>query len=220
MNKKVIMFFGPPGSGKGTQADMLGEDMNLPVISVGELLRHERDQGTELGSEVADQLASGKLVPDELVEKILEKRLDQPDTAQGFILDGYPRRKHQLSFLEKRLSDFLEQEDKVVVVHISLDDKEVERRVVGRRVCDCGASYHIEYNPPKQDGICDHCGAKLYRRKDDEPEVVGQRLKSYHERIQPLLDYLKKHYTVITINGKETIEQEKGDIRGELDKIL
>jgi len=213
------MFFGPPGSGKGTQADILGKDMGLPVISVGELLRHERDQGSELGREVADRLAAGKLVPDELVEQILDKRFAQNDITPGFILDGYPRKKHQLDLLEERFETMLGQEDKIAVIHIDLDDKEVKRRVTGRRVCDCGASYHLEFNPPAKQDVCDHCGARLYRRRDDEPHVVADRLQSYHERIQPLLDHLKKHYTVITINGKETIKEEKEDIKKGLEKM-
>lgn len=213
------MFFGPPGSGKGTQADMLGEDLGLPVISVGELLRHERDAGTEIGKQVADKLAQGELVPYGIVEDILTQRLSRPDTELGYILDGYPREEEQLDYLEKRFRDNLNQEDKIVVVHISLDDEEIKRRISGRRVCDCGASYHLQYNPPKQEGICDLCGRELYQRKDDKPEVVESRLQSYHKRIQPLLDRLKKGYTVITINGRETIEEEKEDIRQALEKI-
>lgn len=214
--KKVIIFFGPPGSGKGTQADMLGEKLGLPVISPGELLRHERDAGTELGKQVADKLAKGELVNDELVENILDNRLKKDDASAGFILDGFPRDLEQLEYLEKKIHELLKSDDEVMAIYIDVSDKEVESRIGGRRVCDCGAAYHLTKKPPKEEGICDLCGAKIYIRKDDKPEIMAGRLKSFHERIGPILENFKKDGKLIRINGEKEIDE----IKKEIEKIF
>lgn len=221
MNKKIIIiFWGPPGSGKGTQADRLGEKIKLPVISPGELLRHERDKGTILGKQIADRLARGRLVPDEVVERILDARLRKPDARAGFILDGYPRRLSQLRLLKKRLTRLGKENNLVFAFYIKVSDKEVKKRLGGRLVCDCGAEYHTIYSPPKKKGICDLCGGKLYRRQDDAPEIIKTRLARFHKRIKPLLRDWQKYYPLIKINGEQSIEKVGQDIGKEVRKIL
>lgn len=210
--KKVIIFFGPPGSGKGTQSDMLGEKLALPVISPGELLRHERDAGTELGKKVADKMAKGELVPDDLVENILDERLEKDDTKFGFILDGFPRDIDQLEYLEEKFKKILNKDDEVAAVYIDLSDKEVKFRIGGRRVCDCGAAYHLAYKPTKKEGICDLCGAAIYIREDDKPEVMANRLNGFHKRIGPILEIFQKKGNLIKIDGEKDIEVIKNEI--------
>jgi len=221
MNKKIIIiFWGPPGSGKGTQADKLGEKIKLPVISPGELLRHERDRGTALGKQIAARLARGRLVPDEVVEKILDARLKKQDVRAGFILDGYPRRLSQLRFLKKRLARLGGENNLIFAFYIKVSDREVKRRLGGRLVCDCGAEYHTIYSPPKKKGICDLCGGKLYRRKDDAPEIIQARLARFHKRIKPLLRDWQKHYPLIRINGEREIEEVGQEIEKEVEKMM
>lgn len=218
MKKNIIIFFGPPGSGKGTQADILGEALNFPVISPGELLRHERDRGTKLGKQAAGLLAKGLLVSDEIVEDILNKRLKKRDVSKGYILDGYPRREEQLNLLNKRLASY-RQKPKVTAVYIDVHDQEIKKRLSGRRVCDCGAAYHVKYNPPKKQGICDLCGTKLYQRKDDAPVIVRGRLSRFHKRISPILRYFKKDNRFFKVNGEQAIKEIQKEILVKLKKL-
>ncbi len=203
--KIILVFLGPPASGKGTQADMLGKSLDLPVISAGELLRQEQAQKTKNGQKVSLYLKQGELVPDKLIQKILSKRLEQNDVARGFILDGYPRRFEQIQYLEKIKKQFLSADDIFLVFYIDVSDKEAKERVTGRRVCQCGAAYHLKYNPPKNDSVCDVCGRKIYRRQDDEPEIIEHRLKDFHQRIEPILKYFQDKKTLIKINGEQGI---------------
>ncbi len=218
-NKKIIIFFGPPGSGKGTQADMLAERLKLPVISPGELLRAERDAGTPLGKKVAEKLAKGELVDDMLVEKLLDKRLAKKDCANGFILDGYPRDENQLKLLLKRLSISGFDKNNVLGLYIDAYDDSIKKRIAGRRVCSCGASYHLKTNPPQKSGICDLCGAKLYQRADDKPKIVAQRLIRFHQRVGKVLSLFKKNYKLVNINGEKTIMEIKDDIWSVVNKF-
>lgn len=219
--KKVIIFFGPPGSGKGTQADVLGEKLNLPVISPGELLRHERDTGTELGKKVSDKLAKGELVSDELVENILDNRLAKDDAGAGFVLDGFPRDLQQLGYLEKKFKEILTENDEITAIYIDVSDEEVKRRIGGRRVCDCGAAYHLVYKAPRKEGICDLCGAEIYIRKDDKPEIMAGRLERFHQRIGQILENFNheakegafKNSKLIRINGEQEIEKINKEIQ-------
>ncbi|MCD4761910.1 nucleoside monophosphate kinase [bacterium] len=218
MKKNIIIFFGPPGSGKGTQADILGEALNFPVISLGELLRHERDQGTKLGKQAAGLLAKGLLVSDEIVEDILSERLKKRDVSKGYILDGYPRREEQLSLFNKRSASY-RQKPNITAIYIDVHDKEIKKRLSGRRVCDCGAAYHIKYNPPKRLGICDLCGAKLYQRKDDAPVIMRGRLSRFHKRISPILKYFEEHYKFFRVNGEQSIKEIQKEILVKLKKL-
>lgn len=214
--KRYFVFFGPPGSGKGTQTDMLGKRLGLPVVSPGELLRYEEDHKTVLGKRVSAMIDTGKLVPDRVVEKLIDARLDKKDARNGFILDGYPRDHHQLSYLEKRFKKIAGPGDKIFTFLIHISDAEVKRRLGGRRVCDCGAAYHLKYNPPKKKGICDLCGAKIYTRHDDTPEIMAKRLKLYHKQTELLTRHYEKIGRISKIDGRKSIK----DIHKDIIKIL
>ena len=210
--KTILIFLGPPGSGKGTQADMVGEILKIPVISLGELLRHERDTNTALGKRASNTMARGEMVPDEIIETVLDKRLSLPDASRGYILDGYPRRQEQLELLLERFERSLKPIDQVIVMYIDLSDEVIKTRLGGRLVCDCGAAYHIEFNAPKKSGICDLCGNKLYQREDDDPAVVVNRLEKYHKITEPILNYLKDKYPFFSIDGSQPIKTVKANI--------
>jgi adenylate kinase len=207
--RQIFLFFGPPGSGKGTQSDILGYYLDMPTISTGELLRHEQKIDSSLGRKVKEMMAQGKLVSEDLVDVLLKKRLSKRDTERGFILDGYPRNEKQFTHLIKKI---IKKEDQLLCINIEVSDTEVKERLTGRRVCDCGASYHLKYNPPKKEGICDLCGKKIYVRNDDKPVVVKKRLEDYHQSIKPLLEYADKLVLLIKINGEQSIEKIKKDI--------
>jgi adenylate kinase len=216
MLKKIFIFIGPPGSGKGTQADKLGEKLKLPVISPGELLRHEEEKGTSIGKMVRAKMAKGELVSDEIIEKVLHKRLAKKDAHKGFILDGYPRDLVQLELLKKKISKFKDPTHTICAVYIDCQDKNIKKRLGGRRVCDCGAAYHTEYNPPKKKGICDLCGKKLERREDDKPQVMARRLKQFHLGTTPILKFFKDEHLLIIINGDKEIKQVEKEINAKL----
>lgn len=225
MSKIFLIFFGPPGSGKGTQADMLAEKIKLPVICPGELLRHEMELKTALGKKVKLAVNSGKMVNEAIVEKLIDQRLGRRDAEKGAIFDGCPRRKKQLNFLIKKFnmithnehSDTLIQKSqsndlRIVAILVNVSNKEIKQRLGGRRVCDCGAAYHIKYNPPKKRGICDLCGKKLSVRADDKPAVIADRLKLYHMQTEPLLDYFQQRGELIKIDGEQSIKDVEKDI--------
>lgn len=206
------MFFGPPGSGKGTQADMLGAKMKLPVISPGELLRFEEKMKATMSKRVAILLKKGKMVPDEIVEKIIDNRLKKKDVKKGFILDGYPRNKKQLDNLSKRFKSMAGAKDLIFAILINASAKEIRRRLGGRRVCVCGASYHTEFNPPKRKNVCDLCGKKIYRRDDDKPEIISARIKFYERENASLINYWRRQGKLIEINGEQSIKKAQSDI--------
>jgi len=212
MKKNIFIFFGPPGSGKGTQAGLLAKKMKLPVISTGDLFRAEIKNRTEIGNHVKKILSSGKLVSDKMVYKVLDRRLSKKDTGKGFILDGFPRNKKQLDYVNKKIKSIASEGDRVNSVLVDVSDKEVESRISGRRICACGATYHIIYNPPKTKDICDKCGFKIKIRKDDKPAVVRKRLKLYHKEISPVLAFWKKEKKIIVINGEQSIKKVFKDI--------
>ncbi len=218
--KLILVFLGPPASGKGTQAEILGKDLGIPVISMGELLRHEYNHHTKMGREIEKYLKKGELVPDNIIQKILLKRLKKEDVKRGFILDGFPRRIEQIVYLEKIKQKFLSPFDFLVVFYIRISDREAKVRVVNRRVCECGAAYHLKYNPPKKKGICDICGKKIYRRQDDDPKIVNKRLKDFHHRIKPILNYFADKNVLIEINGEQRIEKVQKEIKNKLNKFL
>lgn len=212
--RKIFLFFGPPGSGKGTQSDAIGDYFHLPVISTGELLRHEEKSGTVLGKKIAQLIDKGELVSDELIHKIIAERIKRSDAAKGFILDGYPRDAEQLQDLLKMLSEH----DLILLVEIRVSDKEVINRLGGRRVCDCGATYHIIYNPPKVAGRCNLCGKELYIRPDDKPEIIKDRLAGYKKSAEPLMSYAKKHHDLISVDGERLISEITEDLIEKLSK--
>jgi adenylate kinase len=195
-----LILFGPPGAGKGTQAERLRGDFRLPFISTGEMLRSNVKEGTELGLQAKGYMDAGGLVPDELIMAMARARLSADDVADGFILDGFPRNMEQA----KALTGWLEERGARVTAALLIDvpDDEVERRISGRRVCvKAGHNYHIDFDPPKNEGICDQDGSRLFQRDDDKPAVVRDRLKVYHEQTEPLIEYYDERGLMRRIDG-------------------
>jgi len=201
-----IVFLGPPGAGKGTQAKILIERYGIPQISTGDMLREHRAKGTELGKKAQEYMDKGQLVPDEIILGMVKERLSQPDCQKGFILDGFPRTVAQAEALDKLLSEMGKKLDFALALIVP-DDLLVER-LTGRRTCkNCGMMYHIKYKPPKVEGKCDVCGGELYQRPDDNEETVRNRLKVYHEQTAPLIEYYKKKGILREIDGSKSIEE-------------
>jgi adenylate kinase len=187
----ALILFGPPGSGKGTQAKLLQSCMAVPHISTGDMLRHHIEIGDDLGVRVKSVMAAGRLVPDELVNKLVAVRVARPDAARGFILDGYPRTVQQAEVMGKMLE---ERKFAPVVVHLKVDYNRIINRLSGRRVCPvCGTLYSLGSNPPKIEGICDKDGARLVTREDDSEPVVRRRLEEYDVQTKPLVEYFREH---------------------------
>jgi len=198
-----IVLFGPPGSGKGTQAKMLAEKYGVPHISTGDILRENINSETKLGLEAKTYMDKGELVPDDVLIGLIKDRLSESDCASGFLLDGYPRTLPQAETLSKILSDMGKNLD--VVLNIDVPAEKLLKRLAGRRMCVCGASYHILLNKPKQAGICDLCGNKLYHRDDDKEEAIMNRLNVYKNQTQPLIDHYTQAGVMLTINGAADI---------------
>lgn len=197
-----MIFLGAPGAGKGTQAEVVCKELNIPAISTGNMLREAVKNSTEAGLKAKSFMDAGELVPDDVVIGILKDRIAQPDAQNGFILDGFPRTVEQAEALDKMGVNI----DKVVEIAVS--DEAITARMSGRRVCEgCGNSYHIEYKPTKVEGICDACGAKVVQRIDDKPETVQARLKTYHEKTAPLKDYYAKRGKLVTVEGQNEIAE-------------
>jgi len=195
-----LIFLGAPGAGKGTQAEAVCAHLNIPAISTGNMIREALKSGTEMGLKAKSYMDSGALVPDEVVIGIVKDRIAQPDCANGFVLDGFPRTIPQAEALDNMGVKI----DRVIALEVS-DDK-IVKRMSGRRVCEsCGASYHLLYNPSKAEGKCDKCGGTLVQRKDDLPETVKARLRVYHEQTEPLKDYYKRQGKLYTVNGQEDV---------------
>ena len=202
-----LILLGAPGAGKGTQAEMLIQQLGIPSISTGNMLREAMANGSELGKEVKYCMENGLLVSDELVLNLLAQRVAEPDCANGFILDGVPRTLAQAEALESKgiAVDH--------VVSIEIDDDVITGRMSGRRTCTkCGATYHITANPPAQEGVCDVCGNELTIRKDDAPETVRKRLEVYHASTEVLKDYYAKLGKLRLVNGEQSIEAANADV--------
>jgi len=195
-----IIFFGAPGAGKGTQAEIVSEKLEIPTISTGAIIRAAIKSGTEMGKSAQSYIEKGALVPDEVVIGIIKDRLDEDDCKNGFILDGFPRTIPQAQALDKMGVKI------DVVLELHVPDEEIVTRMSGRRVCAvCGATFHTKYNPPKTEGVCDKCGKELTIRKDDEPSVVKSRLEVYHNETEPLKEYYDKKGLVKTVVGQEEL---------------
>ena len=202
-----LILLGAPGAGKGTQAELLMEKLNIPGISTGNMLREAMKNGTPVGEKAKYYMDNGLLVPDEVIMDIVAERVAQPDCKGGFILDGVPRTLAQAEALQERGVQIDH------VVSIEIDDSVIEGRMTGRRVCsNCGASYHIVANPSKVEGKCDLCGSDLMIRKDDAPETVRRRLVVYHEQTEVLKDFYAKLGKLRLVEGNQTIEGACEDI--------
>ena len=195
-----MIFLGAPGAGKGTQAEVVCKELNIPAISTGNMLREAVKNGTDAGLAAKKYMDAGDLVPDEVVIGVLKDRIAQDDAKSGFILDGFPRTVPQAEALEKMGVQI----DKVI--EIDVPDDAITARMSGRRVCeDCGNSYHIEFKPTKVEGVCDACGGKVVQRVDDKPETVISRLKTYHEKTAPLKDFYQAKGKLVSVQGQNDI---------------
>ena len=196
-----IILLGAPGAGKGTQAAVICEKLNIPTISTGNIIREALKNGTEMGLKAKSYMDAGKLVPDEVVIGIVKERLAQDDCAKGFILDGFPRTIPQAEALDSMGVVI----DKVIDIEVA--DEVIVNRLSGRRVCEkCGRPYHLESLKPKAEGICDDCGGTLVQRKDDSIETVKARLDIYHNETEPLKDYYAKQNKLVVVEGQDTVE--------------
>ncbi len=197
----ILTLLGAPGAGKGTLARNLAKILQIPTISTGALLRDEIGSGSDLGKEIDQLISNGNFVSDEMVSHLLVKRLREPDCQKGYILDGFPRNTTQA----EHLSDLGIQLDKAVLLDVP--NETIIARLEGRRECPyCRATYHIQYNPPKQDGVCDECGSSLQIREDDRPEVISKRLNIYHKQTEPLIQFFTKQQLLVSVPGSESVD--------------
>ncbi len=211
---KIIML-GAPGAGKGTQAKKIAAKYGIPHISTGDIFRANIKNGTELGKKAKEYMDKGALVPDELTVNLVIDRFKNPDCANGYVLDGFPRTIPQAEALDKALSALGETID--YAINVEVPDSNIVNRMSGRRACvGCGATYHIVYNAPKVENVCDSCGEKLILRDDDKPETVQNRLAVYHEQTQPLIDYYGAKGVLKEVDG--TVDME--DVFSAIVKIL
>ena len=195
-----LIFLGAPGAGKGTQAEIVCEKLGIPALSTGNMLREAVKNATPTGLAAKEYMDRGDLVPDDIVIGILKDRIAKPDAKDGFILDGFPRTVAQAEALDKMGVNI----DKVIEIYVP--DDVICGRLSGRRVCEsCGASYHVEHKPTRQEGVCDSCGGKVVQRVDDKPETVLSRLSTYHEKTAPLKDYYTAKGKLKTVVGQDSI---------------
>ena len=200
---KIIML-GAPGAGKGTQAKKLSEKYGIPHISTGDIFRANIKNNTELGQKAKGYMDAGQLVPDELVVDLVVDRIKEKDCFKGFILDGFPRTIPQAEALDYALNNQNEKID--YAINVEVPDENIVHRMGGRRACiGCGATYHVEFNAPKVEDVCDTCGGELVLRDDDKPETVQKRLSVYHAQTQPLIDYYKKANVLVEVDGTQDI---------------
>jgi len=206
-----ILLMGPPGAGKGTQAANLVRELKLKHISTGDMFREAVKEGTELGKKAKACMDAGQLVPDEITVGIVRERLSKDDCRRGFILDGFPRTLPQADALSEILRDLGLKLNRVL--NISVPDEDLIERAVGRRICKkCAAAYHVKFNPPKQEGVCDACGGELYARSDDSYETMRSRLMVYEEATRPLIEYYQKAGLYAEVDGRQSIEKVTEDL--------
>lgn len=196
-----LILLGAPGAGKGTQAEKIAKEFNIPTLSTGAILRKNVSEGTELGVKAKEYMDKGHLVPDEIVIGMVADYLSADEQANGYILDGFPRSIPQAEALDAMGVQI------DAVLDIEVDDAKIVERMSGRRVCPtCGATHHVVYNPPKKEGICDKCAAELIIRKDDAPETVLSRLETYHNITEPLKEFYSKKGNLLIVEGQEQVE--------------
>lgn len=206
-----ILLMGPPGAGKGTQAEKLTEILNIPHISTGDMFRKAIKDQTDLGKQAKSFMDKGELVPDEVTVGIVKDRIKEEDCKNGFLLDGFPRTVVQANALGKMLEDLGIKLDSVINVEVPY--KDLIGRLTGRRICrSCGATYHMIFNPPKDEGVCDKCGGELYQRDDDTEETAKNRLLVYEKQTAPLLEYYNNTGLLVNINGNQLMEEVLAEI--------
>jgi len=207
-----LVLLGPPGSGKGTQGERLNEDLRLPYYATGDILRAAVRDGTELGREAQEYMDRGDLVPDEVIVGVIAERIDSSEALDGFILDGFPRTTPQAEALDAKLGELGRGVTAVLLIDVS--DDEVVRRLGGRRTCEAnGHVFHVEFEPPKEEGVCDIDGSPLIVRDDDEPEVIRKRLETYHEKTEPLVSYYDSRSVLRRIAGEATPDEVAEQVR-------
>lgn len=213
-----LILMGPPGAGKGTQAEKLVKDFSLTHISTGDMFRNAVKEGTQMGKKAKEYMDKGALVPDEIVVGIVKERLAEPDCAEGILLDGFPRTQEQAEALDGVMGDLNMKID--AVISVDVDDEELVERLTGRRVCrNCGSSYHVKFNPPKVRNICDHCSGELYQRSDDTIDTVNERLAIYKKQTMLMIEYYERQGIFIGVNGARSIDEVFADIAAEVQKI-
>jgi adenylate kinase len=209
-----LILLGPPGSGKGTQGERLQEDFRLPYYATGDILRAAVKQGTEVGNQAKEYMDRGDLVPDEVIIGVIAERLQGEEAADGFILDGFPRTVPQAEALDEKMSELRRVITGVLLIEVP--EGEILRRLGGRRTCEENPShiYHVEFDPPKQEGVCDLDGAKLITRDDDKPELIKNRLAQYREKTEPLVDYYVERGILNRVDGKQSPDEVEERIHG------
>lgn len=196
----ILILFGPPGAGKGTQAKFLEQKFNIVQLSTGDMLRAKVKQADPLAEKIKEIFAAGALVPDDIMIDLIKDRIQQPDCANGFILDGFPRTVPQAEALDKMFADQGKKLD--AAIELKVDENALVERITGRCSCSkCGASYHVKFNPPKVEGICDLCGGEIICRTDDNEETVRARLTTYHEQTEPVLPYYRSQNVLKSVDG-------------------
>jgi adenylate kinase len=212
MSEQNLVLLGPPGSGKGTQGERLQEDLRLPYYATGDILRAAVRDKTELGRSAKEYMDRGDLVPDEVIVGVIAERIDSAEAADGFLLDGFPRTTPQAEALDAKLGELGRAVTAVLLIDV--DDEEVVRRLGGRRTCaENGHVFHVEFNPPEREGVCDIDGSELIVRDDDEPEVIRKRLRTYHEKTEPLVDYYDQRSVLRRVEGTAAPDEVGEEIR-------
>ena len=208
-----LIIFGPPSAGKGTQAQRLSKKYGIPQIATGDLLREAVAKQTPLGVKIKSYLDSGRLGPDDLIVQLISDRVSKPDCAAGYILDGFPRTMGQAEELDKMT-------EVDIVLNIVVDLEALVERAVGRRICpECAAVYHVSFNPPKAEGVCDKCGSALIQRDDDKEETVRNRLRIYSEQTAPLVEHFRKKDILVDIDGSKGIDGVFDQMVSEVEKV-
>jgi adenylate kinase len=210
-----LVFLGPPGAGKGTQSERICKDYGIVQLSTGDILRANRKMGTELGKKAQEYMDAGNLVPDDIIINMIKEELKKPELKNGYILDGFPRTVPQAEALDQLLDSMGDKLDLTLVLDVP--NEELIKRLSARRTCrQCGKTFHLLYNPPKVEDVCDSCGGELYQRDDDKEEAILNRLKVYENQTKPLIEYYEKQGITKMIDGVGTID----DIYGRIKAVL